>query len=496
MKKRNGSRSFHRLAASIAVACGLAAAGQAGAVHLDPRGSGQVLLYPYYTVNKGQQTYVTVLNVSNRTKMADVKFREGYNGRTVMDFKLFLAPFDTWTGTVFALEDIAGEGSEGAAILTADRSCTAPSFWTEGHGMLGGAPYARFSSNNFVDDGGPAGIARTREGHIEIIAMADLTGSLAAAVELRSGVPVDCSRVRGLAYGTEEALVPTGGLVGSGAVINVGQGTYFSYRADALADFTKRPLLTGLGELEFLDHANDGPGANVATARVPVDGQWVEAPYRLQESIDAVSAVLMADSLFNEYVVQAAIGANSDWVVTFPTKRFYTDLSVMSGTVAIAPFIELFGENGSCVTTRVRYLDRESQTVADSGFPGAPPIPTRPRLCHVTNVLAFLGDTNAEESAVLGSRLVAQGFALDRAFSAGWARLDLNPEEQPHAMRASTSIGGAGSSGKVFHGLPAIGFWATNLVNNNVADGVMSNYSAALSHGSSVSCSAGTSACN
>lgn len=490
MKKRNGSRSFHRLAASIAVACGLAAAGQAGAVHLDPRGSGQVLLYPYYTVNKGQQTYVTVLNISNRTKMADVKFREGYNGRTVLDFKLFLAPFDTWTGTIFALEDIAGEGSEGAAILTADRSCTAPSFWTEGHGMLGGAPYARFTSNEFADDGGPAGIARTREGHIEIIAMADLTGSLAAAVELRSGVPVDCSRVRGLTNPTEEVLAPTGGLVGSGAVINVGQGTYFSYRADALADFTKITLLSGLGEVEFLGNVNDGPGATVATARVPVDGQWVEAPYRLQESIDAVSAVLMADALYNEYVVQSAIGANSDWVVTFPTKRFYTDPNAISGEVALAPFTELFGENGSCVRTSLTHFDRESAVAPNGGF-GAPF--SEPQLCYGTNVLAFLG-AGATESAVLGSRLLVRDFTV--RFDAGHAALNLNPTSEPHALRASTAIGGAGSSGKVFHGLPAIGFWATNLVNNNVADGVMSNYSAALPHGSSVSCSAGSAACD
>ena len=38
----------------------IAAMGSAQAVNLDINGRGQVLLYPYYTVNKGQQTLISV----------------------------------------------------------------------------------------------------------------------------------------------------------------------------------------------------------------------------------------------------------------------------------------------------------------------------------------------------------------------------------------------------------------------------------------------------
>jgi len=487
MKKRNGSRSFHRLAASIAVACGLAAAGQAGAVHLNSRGSGQVLLYPYYTVNKAQQTYVTVLNTGTRAKMVSVSFREGYNSRQVMSFNLFLAPFDTWTGTVFALADVAGEGGDGAAILTSDRSCTAPDFWTEGHGTIAGSPYARFSSSSFTDDEGPQGSARTREGHIEIVALADLTGALADAVSFRSGQPADCARVRNLAAPTAETVAPTGGLTGSGAVINVGQGTYFSYRPDALGGFSSTVLLSGSNVAEPLSAVNDGGGTTV-TARVAADGRLIEASYGVEtnsERIDAVSAVLMAETLYNEYIVQTAIGANSDWVVTFPTKRFYTDPLLWAGETAAEPFVELFGENGSCVRAQMAHFNRESAVAPNGGF-GAPF--AEPRLCYGTNVLSFAGSP-VTQSAALGSRLLVRDFSV--RFDAGHAALNLNPTSEPHALFPSL-----GANAKVFHGLPAIGFWAVNLVNSNVADGVMSNYSAAVPHGSRVSCTAGEAACD
>lgn len=485
------------LASALAIVLGTEAAG--AAIHVDARGVGQALLFPYYTVNEGQQTYLTVSNTSDRAKMLELQFMEGYNSRPVFNVRLFLAPHDVWTGTVFALDDIAGEGGEGAALLTSDRSCTAPDIWTEGHGMLNGSPYVRFYAGMYAGDGGPQSTSRTREGHVQIVELADLTGSLASGVTHREGVPLACERVRNLLAPTAETVPSTGGLFASGAVINVGQGTYFPYRATALAGFPEQIRFNGLDTLIdpltlTYDYQTDR-----SEAQVYVDGAIVDVTYEgglPYQAIDAVSAVLMADALQNEYLLDPAIGANSDWVVTFPTKQYYTNALFFPGRPeALPPFVELFGEGGSCVRTHVRYLDRESQTVADSGFPGAPPIPTRPSLCYSTNVLSFLGATNVEPSPVLGSRLIATGFALNPAFKTGWAWLDFDdPDTERHAMRASMATDTG--AGKVFHGLPAIGFWATNLVNNNVADGVMSNYSGTAPHVPKVTCTIGDAGCD
>ena len=107
------------------LALAFAAAGSAGAVNLSPSGIGQVLIYPYYTVNAGQQTLLSIVNTSEAGKAVKVRFREAYNAREVLDFNVFLAPEDVWTATVFNLAD-AGLPGSGAGVFTRDASCMPP----------------------------------------------------------------------------------------------------------------------------------------------------------------------------------------------------------------------------------------------------------------------------------------------------------------------------------------------------------------------------------
>ena len=69
------------LAMAMATAL-VATAPSAGAVMLNPRGTSQVLIYPYYTVNH-QQTLVSVINTTAHGKALKFRFREGYDGRDV-----------------------------------------------------------------------------------------------------------------------------------------------------------------------------------------------------------------------------------------------------------------------------------------------------------------------------------------------------------------------------------------------------------------------------
>src|SRR5450432_4672902 len=114
--------------AVIAAIAGVAGiANMASAVNLNPDGLGQVLLYPYYTVNSGQNTLLSVVNTTAIGKAVKVRFLEGYNSREVLDFNLFLSPFDVWTAEVFSLSDagLTGDGqgcstSECGAIFSQD----------------------------------------------------------------------------------------------------------------------------------------------------------------------------------------------------------------------------------------------------------------------------------------------------------------------------------------------------------------------------------------
>src|SRR6478609_4422439 len=111
------------LAIAIATALG-AASSSSVAVLLNPRGTGQALIYPYFTVNH-QQTLVSVINTTARGKALKVRFREGYDGRDVANFNVYLGPYDSWVGAVF---DASSNGTGAAAIATNDNSCTDPAF--------------------------------------------------------------------------------------------------------------------------------------------------------------------------------------------------------------------------------------------------------------------------------------------------------------------------------------------------------------------------------
>src|SRR5438045_1769632 len=96
------SARFSMKLLAIAIASAGLATSTAQAVNVSSDGRGQVLLYPYYTTrndNNGN-AYGTLLSVVNATpsaKAVRVRFLEGKNSREVLDFNLFLSPFDVWT---------------------------------------------------------------------------------------------------------------------------------------------------------------------------------------------------------------------------------------------------------------------------------------------------------------------------------------------------------------------------------------------------------------
>src|SRR5262245_47749946 len=117
----------------------LGATQPADAVLVSPTARGEVLLYPYYTTRSDSSgnAFATLLSVVNPTasaKAMKVRFLEGKNSREVLDFNLFLSPFDVWTAAV--LPDTA---TGGAKIGTLDLSCTLPAFSSSPT-----APFIRF----------------------------------------------------------------------------------------------------------------------------------------------------------------------------------------------------------------------------------------------------------------------------------------------------------------------------------------------------------------
>lgn len=492
-------RRISFLAAAAAALAMVSCADRAHAVFLNPNGQGQVLVYPYYTVSEGQDTLLTVVN-TGEAKAVKIRFLEGYNSRDVLDINLYLAEGDVWTGAVVASGD-------GAALLTSDSSCTVPQVPQLGSPPLAFSARAFDGSGPQGKDGGPATLARTREGHIEVIEMGTLLGASNAAVSHQpprsstemvysGGSPSDCGKIRNAwasgGYWAMDASVdldpPTGGLIGTASIVNVGLGTAQSYVADALAEFYEAET----GRIHTEPNAltpNIASGTSLTSLTYPSSSPFSATFTR---GIDAVSSVFMAASLINEFWTAQGLDAKSEWVVTYPTKRFYTDPYYVSG-VAEPPFnINLVSESvvpGATCTVVGEELRDRSQSFITNFLAGLTPwMESTPMFCYATQVVTFNGGaaTGIHDhrpsipSALLGSRLVSANF--NASFENGWAKIYLNDY-----LFSSPDAGLMSMDGARFAGQPVTGFLVAQFVNGDV-QGALANYSMAFRHRAQAFC--------
>lgn len=434
----------------------LLAALPAQAVYVNPRGTGQVLLFPYYTANAGQSTVLRIANTTARAKQLSLRVREGYNSREVLQFRISLGPHDAWSGT------IRSDGDKmPASVYTADSSCTAPdkSNWnaTPGGGWDINVFHWAYTAGNI--DGGPTTPARSREGYIEVIEVAELQGALAAAAT--SGATRNCVRLWDIDTANPDLLVPGGGLSGQFAIVDTAVGTYMAGKATALDDFSQLMLLSDFGTPPSLEQANNAPGE--AHADFLQNGGSAHLRYSTiapNNAIDAVSAVLAAGTVSADIAADAAAGSFTEWVITLPTKFRYTDNQVLGlpvgGAGAVAPFEQTFSEvhNGaSC--SRFEAQGYTDEGAAVSFDPAAAALPLK-SLCHAVNVLSF-GPLAANASTpVLRSRLGSSLWNPQPAFSSGRVELDFGKTNSGQARLLRPSL----VDNVAVRGLPLIGFAA------------------------------------
>ena len=490
---------MNRNSLTTAVVAGIAGvagiANMASAVNLNPDGLGQVLLYPYYTVNAGQQTLLSVVNTTSVGKAVKVRFLEGHNSREVLDFNLFLSKYDVWTAVVFKLSD-GGVSGDGAGIFSTDNSCTAPQFGVASNGggtTSGGQKYQKFFNYAFAgtnSDTGPTGEDRTNEGHFEMISMADIVApsTLNTKITHVNSVPPGCATAEAsfeaafTASPVVDLVPPTSGLFGAASVVNGTDGTFYAYNADAIDGFTSQILASTTGSLlPSLAQVNDAGFPLTVTSYVFNDGALLTSPYPgdPEHAIDAVSSIFDAANLYNEWEATADGAIGSDWVVNFPTKRFYVDsVYNTSGTAGLPPFEEFFGENSddqSCVILGIGIFDREENTTTQTtcGFSPCPPGQPPSSICLETNVITFnASGTNSILASTLTQNITPLG-------TAGWLNLDLTGNG--HDLRQA-------NNGNVFHGLPVTGFWATDFVVSSSGGAALGNYSGVYRHRQSRSC--------
>ena len=465
-----------RTSLTTAVIAGIAGvagiSNMASAVYLNNDGLGQVLIYPYYTVNKGNSSIFTVVNTTAQGKAIKVRFLEAYDSREVLDFNLFMSPRDVWTAQVVPV-------GSGAGVFSNDNSCTVPTL------PKTAATAYPFSTNAFSGantDGGPTSVTRTLEGYAELIEMGTVTGASLVSITHVAGIPPCAKGISG-----SDVTVPSGGLFGSGTIINVANGTVEAYNADAIDQFwAPAPVghFTAAGSI-LPNLASGTSNTSYVFSPGPAGTTPTLATSTYAAPVDAVSSLFMADAIYNEYWTSGGATLSSEWVVTFPTKRFYVDSQITGLATAIRPFDVIFSSaNGgtSCSTIGLSYTGREEeQAVISQGFSPPPPAAPANALCYEAQVVTF--NQSGGASAVLGSNLVDN---ITTGYNNGWATIlfwDGTAGTANHYLG-----GGTTGTANTFRGLPVTGFWVNQGINGNVG-GALANYTALYRHKSHRFCS-------
>jgi hypothetical protein len=320
-------------------------------------GTGQVLIYPYYTVNDGWLTLFNVMNVSPNALAVKMRFHEGMNSRDILDFQILLSPQDVWSGYL----QLDPDGV--VRLRTNDKTCTSPMFGTAPDNWMALNPLAYGVGEPSYNDGGPQTMERLHEGYVELIVLGECPTSATAPGECFSdvtnsnldgigyltkhvaGVPRDCTTAD--TYFIANHTWDNNSVPGHGYPIARGALDYSSLGYGAL--ITEAPLK---GNVSYINSANGiGAGSealhldNIVADVITTSSGGVslvtaqQYPYFLEPTIATApsgqvwNAQYVQDledrfnwsGVVNEWSAKATTGSSTDWIINFPTKGYHVD---------------------------------------------------------------------------------------------------------------------------------------------------------------------------
>ncbi len=406
--------------------------------------TGQVLLYPMYSTQNEANTYMHVVNNTSDQKAVKMRFMEGVNSAVVLEFNVYLGPYDVFP-VALAVNDFGG-----TSVITNDATCTVPALGTsnspydgtqtelESGAVLRSQPFVPYLFEN--DESGD--ISRTLIGHAEVIEMGVVSDTVDVA---------DCKVVRDLwssgAWASNTATnvtSPAGGLSGSSLFIVPSLAYSMNVPVTAVDGWAKANTNYHKSPGVLSPDLNDG----VSTARV--NDLVLDYTSKTNGSVLATSALLASKRINNEVQTEDAIAAETDWVVTFPTKKYFTN-----GTSASAPFTTVYdgteADGDSCEPMSLIRRDRESNaTSATSQFVPDAPDGVEDTVCSAVNVLAF----NSKSALVTSTNK-----EVSYAFQAGSATLNTGQKLPKDDNNVEIK------------GLPVLGFSGTRFVNGAMSYG-------------------------
>ncbi len=365
------------LAVGVAAIVGSLSGVASAAMNVNENGIGHINVLPYYSVQEGNATLISITNTDTTNgKAVKVRFRGAKMSDDVFDFQIFLSPGDVWTGAVTQDGNVA-------RMTTTDKSCTLPQSVNQS-----------FVTARLLDDEKATG---TREGYVEIINMGDIpSGSdLFTTIKHVNGVaPCEADVLIGTGSTpidhSDDLTVPTTGLTTFATVINVPTSKAFTFAATALSP--DAPVaVTRYWRQANLD-ATFGPATTSDTIFDPTAGNVrmyefdlpdLSTPYdpaaaTADDQRDAVTSALAKSRVITEYVTSDSILATTDVVLSQPTRRYYytwidepdaaagdtlRTLATMDGATGV--YVSLDASSNTIAVGSPAFTDREERVVSN-----------------------------------------------------------------------------------------------------------------------------------
>lgn len=426
----------------VAAACLALPGEQARAVQLSQDGAGQVLLFP--VVAQGAR-YDTLLSLTNRDAerptLLRVTVRDGTDGTARARLNVFLGAGDTFTAAL-----------DGQALRPTDGTC--------------------YASKPVPSGSGAVNLSLEGTAFLEVIEMATVQPGTATAGQVNAP-DGKCTAVR-RAVEERQALgelePPRGRVAGSVTLVDVPMGLSFSLAPTILDRFRASPLYEtvdsvspNLGDAEPAQSVLFGHFLPGGEASGTLTSTW-------EHPVDAVSAVLMADTLSTDFNVESGVAGNTDFLLTFPTRHYYQGASPEG---ARPPFVTRYvrdPHNADPIETPGQQFllvarNREGDTV----------IETYGTKCTPVRVNPYPGPllTGSQLNLRVGTEAVIPGMAVHQAVQVSTPDICASIHPTPvHEIMASGTIeldfgpfSMTSLEGHVHHGLPVVGTSLTAFAN-------------------------------
>jgi len=474
------------IAAAMGGVAGTASAQTANTLEFNREGVGHILLVPYFSTQDGNVSALNIVNTDTvNGKALKIRFRGASNSDDVYDFQVFLSPSDVWTAGI-------SRGADGRSQLaTTDKSCTLPAN-VNGSFIVDRLPTAAQATDRN---------AETREGYIEVLNMGDIyegsTGSNARALynatkHVNGVAPCTTSVMSALTRENSASYLrnPTTGLYGNWTIINTTRIVAYSGEATAIEARNASTGVAGTGAIVYWDQRSTGitpadAAANTADPLLVGSSPWVSparydlpdlsTPYTAGTSTPTVQAWELSNSIaarqiVGEFYNLASVGAATDWVVAFPTRRYFaavrytgsgapaavynssslnvyfnsgnTEMGSVAGAGRAFQLCQKLGLNA------VAFWDREETPRITDNIVISPGTPTSLSLCGEVSVVGING-AGVAGSATFGALTRTD---ISNGFIEGWGSVTVpSAEGLPVLARQYTRVNNTQTN--VFYGL-------------------------------------------